>query len=471
PLVSTVSGEVIDTAVMDAGYWFTNLRQTVRFDRALETLLEAGHRVFVEVSPHPVLVGAVAQAAEVAGVGGVTAVGTLRRDEGEVSRLLQHAAEVFVAGVDVDWPAWVGGGRLVDLPTYAFQHRRFWLPAGRSVVDAAGLGLNAAHHPLLAAAVHLASQDGWLLTGQLSLHSHPWLADHAVFGTVILPGTAFVELALHAGGQAGCETLEELTLERPLVLSPDTLVAVQVSVGAADASGRRTIAVHSRLQDSEDEWDRHAVGVLASGTGISTERLETAWPPAGAQRVDVTEAYDRLAGVGYGYGPVFQGLRAAWRAGDELFAEVQLPNDADEFGVHPALLDAALHALLTDDLRVPFSWGGVRLHSVGASALRVRLTPQAGGAVRVAAFDGAGLPVVTVDELRLHPMTREQLEQVGSAAADPLFEVRWVDVPTPDGAGELPSDVRVEYVEPGGDVRVRVGEALALVQDFVADSA
>ncbi|MGW1599432.1 polyketide synthase dehydratase domain-containing protein, partial [Streptomyces sp. NPDC002343] len=355
--------------------------------------------------------------------------------------------------------------------TYAFQHRRFWLPAGRSVVDAAGLGLNAAHHPLLAAAVRLASQDGWLLTGQLSLHSHPWLADHAVFGTVILPGTAFVELALHAGGQAGCETLEELTLERPLVLSPDTLVAVQVSVGAADASGRRTIAVHSRLQDSEDEWDRHAVGVLASGTGISTERLETAWPPAGALRVDVTEAYDRLAGVGYGYGPVFQGLRAAWRAGDELFAEVQLPNEADEFGVHPALLDAALHALLTDDLRVPFSWGGVRLHSVGASALRVRLTPQAGGAVRVAAFDGAGLPVVTVDELRLHPMTREQLEQVGSAAADPLFEVRWVDVPTPDGAGELPSDVRVEYVEPGGDVRVRVGEALALVQDFLADSA
>ncbi|MFH9405367.1 SDR family NAD(P)-dependent oxidoreductase [Streptomyces sp. NPDC017638] len=466
-----MSGEVIDTAVMDAGYWFTNLRQTVRFDRALETLLEAGHRVFVEVSPHPVLVGAVAQAAEVAGVGGVTAVGTLRRDEGEVSRLLQHAAEVFVAGVDVDWPAWVGGGRLVDLPTYAFQHRRFWLPAGRSVVDAAGLGLNAAHHPLLAAAVRLAGSDEAVLTGRVSLGTHPWLADHAVFGTVILPGTAFVEMALRAADEVGCETLEELTLERPLVLSPDTLVAVQVSVGAADASGRRTIAVHSRPQDSETEWVRHAVGVVSRGAAVSSERLDTAWPPPGAQRVEGAEVYDRLAGLGYGYGPVFQGLDAMWRAGGELYAEVRLPAESDAFGVHPALLDAALHPLPSEDLWVPFSWGGVRLHSVGASALRVRLTPQAGGAVRVAAFDGAGMPVVTVDELRLHPMTREQVAQLGSAAADPLYEVRWIDVATPDSPAEPAPDVRVEYVEPGGDVRVRVGEALALVQDFVADSA
>ncbi|MEU2340187.1 acyltransferase domain-containing protein, partial [Streptomyces sp. NPDC013172] len=121
PLVSTVSGEVIDTGVMDAEYWFTNLRRTVRFDRALETLLESGHRVFVEASPHPVLVGAVTQAAEVAGVAGLTAVGTLRRDEGEEAQLLRNAAEVFVAGVDVDWSAWTAGGRLVDLPTYAFQ--------------------------------------------------------------------------------------------------------------------------------------------------------------------------------------------------------------------------------------------------------------------------------------------------------------------------------------------------------------
>ncbi|MBZ9638777.1 polyketide synthase dehydratase domain-containing protein, partial [Streptomyces sp. PSKA30] len=306
-----------------------------------------------------------------------------------------------------------------------------------------------------------------MLTGQLSLHTHAWLADHAVFGTVILPGTAFVELALHAGGEVGCGVLDELTLERPLVLSEDALVAVQVSVGAPDASGRRSVAVHSRAQNAEAEWVRHAVGVVAAGSMVSAERLDGVWPPAGGQPVDVSEAYERLAGLGYGYGPVFQGLGAVWRVGDELFAEVRLPAEADVFGIHPALLDAALHPLLSDDVRVPFSWNGVRLHSVGASALRVRLSPRADGAVRVAAFDGAGLPVVTVDELRLQPMAQEQL---GATAADPLFEVRWVEIPAPDGSSGVPADVVVESVEPGGDVRTRVGEALALVQGFVGDA-
>ncbi|MGW5866079.1 SDR family NAD(P)-dependent oxidoreductase, partial [Streptomyces sp. NPDC055239] len=473
PLFSTVYGEAIDTAVMDAEYWFTNLRQTVRFDAALEALLEAGHRVFVESSPHPVLTGAVTQAAESSGVAGVIAVGTLRRNEGEESRLLQSLAEVFVAGVDVDWSPWVAGGQLVELPTYAFQRRRHWLPASRSVVDAAGLGLHAAGHPLLGAAVRLASQDGLVLAGQLSPHTHPWLEDHAVFGTVILPGTAFVELALHAGGEVGCEVLEELTLERPLVLSGDASVAVQVSVGAADDAGLRPVAVHSRVQDTDVDagvkWVRHAVGVLAAGPVVAQERLEGAWPPAGAQRVDIADAYERLADVGYGYGPVFQGLHALWSAGDELFAEVRLPTEADEFGVHPALLDAALHPLLAGELWVPFSWSGVRLHSVGASALRVRLTRNADGAVRLVAFDGAGLPVVTVDELRLQPMSQEQL---GAAmATDPLFEVQWTDVPVPDGAGGVPAEVVVEYVEPGGDLRTVVAEVLETLQKFLAASA
>ncbi|MEV5322499.1 polyketide synthase dehydratase domain-containing protein, partial [Streptomyces sp. NPDC052687] len=377
-----------------------------------------------------------------------------------------------MAGVDVDWSPWVGGGRLVDLPTYAFQHRRFWLPAGRSVVDAAGLGLSTADHPLLGAAVRLAESGDLVLTGRISLGTHSWLADHAVFGTALLPGTAFVEMALRAADEAGCGVLEELTLERPLVLSEDGPVAVQVSVGAADESGRRTIAVHSRPQDVETAWVRHAVGVVATGSVATSERFDVAWPPSGAQPVHGPEVYDRLAALGYGYGPVFQGLHALWRGGDELFAEVRLPAEPDAFGIHPALLDAALHPLPSGELWVPFSWSGVRLHSVGASVLRVRLTPDADGTVRLSAFDGAGMPVVTVDELRLQPMSQEQLRQVGSASADPLYEVRWTEAAE---LGSSPvagvgSDVLVEYVEPGGDVRVRVGEALALVQRFVGDA-
>ncbi|MBZ9638791.1 polyketide synthase dehydratase domain-containing protein, partial [Streptomyces sp. PSKA30] len=310
--------------------------------------------------------------------------------------------------------------------------------------------------------------DDVVLTGRVSRATHPWLEDHAVFGTVLLPGTAFVEMALRAADEVGCGVLEELTLERPLVLSEDAPVAVQVSVGAPDASGRRSVVVHSRAQDAEVEWVRHAVGVVAVGTIASAERLDGVWPPAGGQPVDVSEAYERLAGLGYGYGPAFQGLRGLWQVGEELFAEVQLPDEVDAFGIHPALLDAALHPLPSGDLKVPFSWNGVRLHSVGASALRVRLSPRADGAVRVTAFDGAGLPVVTVDELRLQPMAPEQL---GSTAADPLFEVRWVEIPAPDGSSGVPADVAVESVEPGGDVRVRVAEVLEFTQRFLAESA
>ncbi|GAA0426277.1 SDR family NAD(P)-dependent oxidoreductase [Streptomyces luteireticuli] len=466
PLFSTVTGEPIDTAEMDAAYWFTNLRETVRFDTALQQLLDTGHRVFVEVSPHPVLAGAVTQAADGSGTTGVVAVGTLRRGEDERAQLLRNLAEVYVAGVDVDWSSRVTGGRPVDLPTYAFQRRHYWLPAGRPALDAAGLGLNPADHPLLGAAVRLANGDDTVLTGRLSRGTHPWLEDHAVFGTVILPGTAFVELALRAADEVGCDLLEELTLERPLVLTEDASVAVQVSVGTPDDAGRRTIAVHSRDQESAGEWVRHAVGMLAVAPVGAVEPMGGQWPPQGAEPVDVTDAYDVLAGLGYAYGPVFQGLRAVWRAGGELFAEVRLPAEADAFGIHPALLDAALHPLPSGDLWVPFSWNGVRLHSVGASALRVRLSRQADGPVRVAAFDGAGLPVVTVDELRLQRMSREQL---GSAAVDPLYEVRWTEVPLPEGPYEVAPEVVVEFVEPGGDVRTRVGEVLALVQRFVGD--
>ncbi|MFF5894282.1 polyketide synthase dehydratase domain-containing protein, partial [Streptomyces globisporus] len=452
------------------------MRETVRFDAALDALLAAGHRVFVEASPHPVLTGAVTQAAEGHGVAGVSAVGTLRRNEGGDARLLQSVAEVFVAGVDVDWSPWVAGGRLVELPTYAFQRSRHWLAAGRSVVDAAGLGQHPADHPLLGAAVRLAGGDDIVLTGRVSRSTHPWLEDHAVFGTVLLPGTAFVEMALRAADEVGCDVLEELTLERPLVLSGDVSVAVQVSVGAVDGAGRRPVAVHSRVQgadaglDSGAEWVRHAVGTVVAGpAGAAEERLEGAWPPADGQRVEGAEAYEALASLGYGYGPAFRGLRALWRAGDEMFAEVRLASEPDAFGIHPALLDAALHPLPSDDMKVPFSWSGVRLHSVGASALRVRLTRSSGGAVRLVAFDGAGVPVVSVDELRLQPMSREQL---GSAVAgDPLFEVRWVDVPVPAVSGAVPDGVVVEYVEPGGDVRTVVAGAVESVQRFLAVSA
>ncbi|MGC9382921.1 polyketide synthase dehydratase domain-containing protein, partial [Streptomyces sp. MH13] len=240
-------------------------------------------------------------------------------------------------------------------------------------------GLGAAGHPLLGAAVELPDSDGVVFTGRLSLATHAWLADHAVMGSVLLPGTAFVELAVRAGELVGCEVLEDLALEAPLVLPERGGVQLRLSVGAPDGGGRRALVLHSRVEGAGEDasWVRHAAGVLAE-RGAEPAFDLVVWPPVGAEPVAVDGLYEGLADAGFGYGPVFQGLRSVWRRGGDVFAEVRLPESAEAeagaFGVHPALLDAALHALgvsgtdsADGEAKLPFSWQGVTLHAVGAS--------------------------------------------------------------------------------------------------------
>ncbi|MFE2677881.1 SDR family NAD(P)-dependent oxidoreductase [Streptomyces hygroscopicus] len=439
PLYSTVTGELLDTAMMDAGYWRRNLREPVRFEAAVRALLDAGHGLFIEVSPHPVLTGAVQQTAEEHGTPAV-ALGTLRRDDDDQERLLTSLAQAYVHGADVDWSVWFEGlgARHVELPTYAFQRRRYWLESSTQTADVVSAGLGAAGHPLLGAAVSVAEADAAVvLTGRLSLHTHAWLADHTIGGSVLLPGTAFVELALRAGDEVGCDMVEELTLYAPLVFPAAGAVQVQVVVGDV-VDGRRPVGVHSRVEDEQSpaEWVQHAGGTLVAGDRTDPGFELTQWPPAGAEAVPVDDFYARLAEAGYGYGPVFQGLRAVWRRGDHVFAEVALASDAaaqaGRFGIHPALLDAALQAMAlqafsSGEIILPFAWSGVRLHAVGGSALRVRLTRTAADAVAVAIADTAGVPVISVDALTMREVTPEQLA-TASRGDDGMLGVEWVPV-------------------------------------------
>ncbi|MCQ8190678.1 type I polyketide synthase, partial [Streptomyces rugosispiralis] len=492
PFYSTVSGELVDTAGLDAEYWYRNLRQTVELEATTRTLLDEGHTVFIEVSPHPVLTLPVQQTVEAAEAQAVV-VGTLRRDEGSPERFLTSAAELYVSGAGVDWPkAFAGhGARRVELPTYAFQHERFWLDAPAGVGDVGSVGLGSLGHPLLGAVVSLASGGGVLLSGRLSLATHGWLADHAVHGVMLLPGTAFVELVVRAGDQVGCGRVEELILEAPLIVPATGGVHLQVEVGEADASGLREVSVFSREEaDGEGAaWVRHAHGVLGSAAPLSGAQFDFGvWPPAGAEPVDVSGEYARAAENGLEYGPVFQGLKSAWRRDGEVFAEVELPEGererAGQFGLHPALFDAALHAMgVSEGLAggsgslLPFSWRGFALEAVGATSLRVRLAPAGAGsdAVSVLVGDESGRGVASVESLVLRPVAADQLNAVAGAARDALFRVEWVDAPGAAVAGGevAPRTEVMRVVSDGVDVVSeaygRVLEVLERAQGWLAD--
>ncbi|MER7056634.1 type I polyketide synthase [Streptomyces sp. NPDC000351] len=438
PFLSTVTGQPLEGTELDGAYWFHNLRRTVQLEEATRTLLDQGHRVFIEASAHPVLTIALQETIDDTSYDSAVTVPSLHRDEGGLDDFLASAAQAHVSGAALDWAAVLGGpGAVVDLPTYPFRRRRHWLEGPATAGDAGGLGMAAERHPLVGAALWLADVDKLVLSGRIALTTHPWLADHAVADTVLLPGTAFVDLAIRAGDHTGLDQLDELTLQAPLVLSGRGAVQLQVVVDAPDQEGRRALSVHSRPEPGFDDalihpWTLHATGVLGHAEGPADVPADTAWPPAGAEPVDLTAAYDTLAERGFQYGPAFQGLRALWRTGQETFAEVALPRDVSpgEFGIHPALLDAALHPLaLAEDGRLvlPFAWTGVRLHAVNAGVLRVRITPEGPGAA-LSLADAGGAPIASVRTLSLRAVDPAQLTGSGTSRL-PVLQVEWTAAP------------------------------------------
>ncbi|MER5306062.1 beta-ketoacyl synthase N-terminal-like domain-containing protein, partial [Streptomyces lasiicapitis] len=454
PVVSNLTGRLATAdELKDPDYWVRHIREAVRFHDGLGALTDFGVSTLLELGPDSVLT-AMAHDTLTDPVTQTGLISALRKDRPETDTFLTALAKAHVRGVDVDWTplyAPAESRARVDLPTYAFQHQRYWpRPGTGGTGDVHATGLHPAEHPLFGAAVALADMDGYLFTGRLSLASHPWLAGHALGGTVLLPATAFVELALHAGHRAGCAHLEELTLQAPLVLPERGAVQMQLAVGAADTFGRRPVNLYSRPQDtssedlwSDEPWQRHATGTLAPAPAARPADADlTQWPPADAERAETDALYDSLAAAGFSYGPAFQGLRSVWRRGDELFAEVALPDeeraDAAEYGLHPALLDAALHPLGlgtfvsdTEQGRMPFSWTGVSLHATGASELRVRLTAAGTDGVSLSIADTSGAPVAAVDSLVLRPIAAPDTDAGQSVRHDSLFRVDWNVVPAP----------------------------------------
>ncbi|NJQ17230.1 SDR family NAD(P)-dependent oxidoreductase, partial [Streptomyces bohaiensis] len=452
PLISNRTARPLTaTEAADPDYWADQLRGTVRFGDGVARLEEEGVTTFLEVGPAALASLVPDSLKRPAG----TAVPLLRRGRPEAATLVAGIGRLVARGHELRLGALFdgSGARPAELPTYAFRHRRYWIgePPG-SPGDTARLGLDTTGHPLLGASVPL-PDGGAVLTGRLSLADQPWLADHRVLDRVLLPGSALVEAAVRAGDRTGAGTVDELVLQAPLVLTEAATVRLRAVVGPSDPSGTRTLRIDARPDSDEfrtgDEtgWTTHATGTLRSAAARPAAATGT-WPPPGADALATQDVYQALRAVGVDYGPAFRALRAMWREGDTVHAEVELPEAAgparggdfaEGYGVHPALLDSCLHALRfsgfldADAAFVPFAVSGVTLYATGARALRVTLTHLGGESVRLLLADTSGAPVASVDTLTVRKVTRDRVVD-RDPALDHLYRLDWTPLPEPSAA-------------------------------------
>ncbi|WP_393916800.1 SDR family NAD(P)-dependent oxidoreductase [Halostreptopolyspora alba] len=440
-------------------HWVNHVREPVRFYSGVERARVGGANVFLEVGPGSTLTSITKEAFASEGVNDAAVLSSSWRGSPAVEALMRSLAQLHVRGGAVDWGALFEACQRVDLPTYAFQRQRYWLDflAGMGAADVASAGLSTPEHPLLGAVVDHPDTDEVVFTGLWSLQTHNWLADHAVFGTAVVPATAYLDLALWVGEFVGCAVVEELSLEVPLTLPNAGDVQVRVVVGGVDEVGRRSLNVYSRPSGDDRSmggWTRHATGSLspsAPQTAAWTEdaRSLAVWPPVGASQLDVDGLYDSFADGGFVYGPAFRGLREVWQHGDDLFALATLPTTDDGsagggFALHPALVDSVLHAVVaggiidvgTDQGWMPFSWSGVDLVGECGPSVKVRISPVGDGVVAVAIADEHGREIAHVEALTFRPASAEQLRPVRGGQEQSLFELEWRPIQRSGGEHE-----------------------------------
>jgi acyl transferase domain-containing protein/acyl carrier protein len=475
PIVSNLSGRLASAEELRSpDYWVRHVRHAVRFLDGVRTLVAEGTTAMLELGPRPVLAGMASACLSDEEREQIVVVPALRSDRSEPETAALALAHLHASGIAVDWSAMFGphAPRMVDLPTQAFADQRYWADAAQPRAGglAAIAGLGSLDHPLLAGTVASADDQSMLFLGRLTLAEQPWLADHAVFGRVVFPGTGFVEIVGHCGRKMGLARIGEMTSLAPLVIPSEGRVDLQVRLAGADAQGRRAFSVHARVDDDEP-WIRHAEGSLEPAPSERASEVWT-WPPSDAKPLAIVDAHAELAGRGLEYGPAFQGLVAAWSRGDERFVEVQLPEDlrdeASQHGLHPALLDTALHVLAIGraDTPLPFAWSGVQLHAAGAASLRVALRPTGSAQTfSLDARDAGGQRVLSVEQLSLRASSPAEL--AASGRQDALWRVQWSSIEL----AEHEANDRVELVtlDPGLDPLAATLAVLTRINAWLAD--
>ncbi|MEU6547769.1 SDR family NAD(P)-dependent oxidoreductase [Streptomyces sp. NPDC046859] len=457
---STVTGAPV-TGELEADYWYRNLREPVRFAPTVERMIADGHRCFLELAPHPSLLTALGTIDE-----DLVTVGSLRRDEDGPACLDRAAAALHVHGHDVDWRRLVPPTVPVDLPTYAWDEQRHWIGSA-APADAPGL-LDRAAHPLLGIQLRSADETRWTFRDEWSAATADWLADHTVHGRTVVSGTTLLELCRAALAVARPDTAADVC--GLLLLTPLTLPAsgtTEVSVEVSTAGATPEVTVHSRPRGPESaDWTLHATASAAEPSEPPADAPPT-WPEESAPAWD-EGTYARLAALGLGYGPAFQGVREATATGaGTVLAQLSLPaaarGTADPYPVHPALLDAALQvaaALEPHDGRalLPVAMARCVLPPGGATDLVavVRRIQEPGEDVvlDVTLWDTDGFPAGRLEGVRLRAADPAGL--TGGPEIDRhLYELAWTPVSTAGtGSAQAPAGTVVRRwpaPEPGAD--------------------
>ncbi|QNP67904.1 amino acid adenylation domain-containing protein (plasmid) [Streptomyces genisteinicus] len=447
PLISNLTGQIADDTIRTPHYWTQHIRRTVRFAHGITTLHTLGTTTYLELGTDGTAAAMTTNTLPTDTHAHVLTA--LRKDRPETTTLTQTLAQLHTHGHPIDWTTLLTPSHptTTPLPTYAFQHQRYWLPAtsgGGTETDIAAAGLTPAGHPWLTALATLPDGEGHLLSGRVSPRAHSWLADHAVFGAAMVPGSGLVDVALAAARAVGAARVRELTLAKPLVLSAGSAVRLQVRVEGPDGQGHRSLAVYSQFEDTADPgaWNLNATGELADSPAAGAQASElSAWPVPDTEAVVLDGFYEGLEAQGFTYGPAFRALRELRTRGRVAYGQVVLPEPAgtaDGYGVHPALLDSALHVLAgitsaedrpedADTVILPFAWSDVEVFATGGTELRVRielLEPEGGTPVAsVLVTDAEGAPVLRAGGLRMQRATAEQLRAAQRADAEHLYRL------------------------------------------------
>ncbi|MEU1551056.1 SDR family NAD(P)-dependent oxidoreductase [Nocardia sp. NPDC005745] len=453
PIISNVTGVIADSdELCSPDYWVEHLRRTVRFHEGVGTLLSLGATNFVEIGPDATLSSFVKQADPAAAV-----VPLLRKMQSEVKTVITAVAEVHTHGATVDWTAIYPAAGEINLPTYPFQHKTYWIDCSPETNSRTG-------HPLISASVELLD-GGVVHQGQISTRQQSWLLDHMVHGRIVVPGTTWVELACWAGRQIGCDEVAELTHHSPLALSEGISAKLQLHIQEADGSDQREFTLRCRKDKVPgSSWIVLARGILRSSSyapEMNAEMASATWPPEGSWPIDSGDYYPGAARKGfYNWGPAFHSLREVWRRGEEIFAEIRYADSLDSgaFDLHPALFDAAMHAIGVDGVpdslsgmiadegtdaarpRIPFLWRGVTIKAQGRRALRVRIVKSGEEGISITLFDDSGQVLGIIRGVVLLPVSFEQLRSAaGVDQIDSLYEITWSTAPTASPHADWPS--------------------------------